>query len=205
MNDMADEKKTPDSPVPAEAAKAKPAPAPAQKAAGAAKKGGNNISRRDFLRYGLFGTAILFLAQIAGSFGYYFWPRKVGAFGGEITIGHFSDFPPGSVTKVDAGKFYLVHHPNDGLLAIHWQCTHLGCMVPWKPNSHTHLDPPGCFCCNCHGSEFSFTGDFIGGPAPRSLDLFPVTIDEAGNVVVDTGTVIERDRYEPSQATPVPS
>lgn len=184
-------------------------PAAQKKGAGGAQKPvaakGKNISRRDFLRLGLFGTAILFLAQIAGTFGTYFWPRKVGAFGGEITIGHYSDFPPGSVTKVDAGKFYLVHHPRDGLLAIHWQCTHLGCMVPWKPNAHTHLDPPGCFCCNCHGSEFSFTGDFLGGPAPRPLDLFPVTIDDNGNVTVDTGTVIERDRYEPSQATPIPS
>ncbi|HEX6988586.1 MAG TPA: Rieske 2Fe-2S domain-containing protein [Bacillota bacterium] len=169
------------------------------KAAAADKGQGEGVSRRDVLRLGLFGTAVLFLAQIGGTFASFFWPRKVGAFGGKINIGHYSQYPPGSVTRVDAGKFYLVHY-TDGLLAIYWRCTHLGCTVPWDPN---HND--GCFCCNCHGSQFAPNGDFIAGPAPRPLDLFPVEIDADGNVIVDTGTVIQREDYSPDQATPVPS
>ena len=182
-------------------------PAPGEGGAGsaraaAAKDGGNGVSRRDFLRLGLFGTAVLFLGQIAGSFATFFWPRKVGAFGGKINIGHYSKYPPGSVTKVDAGKFYLVHY-KDGLLAVHWRCTHLGCTVPWKPDHHPEVG--GCFCCNCHGSEFAPNGDYLGGPAPRPLDLFPVEIDANGNVIVDTGRLIQRQSYSPDQATPVPS
>lgn len=171
--------------------------AEASKPAAAAE--GEGVSRRDVLRLGLFGSALLFLAQIGGTFATYFWPRKVDAFGGKINIGHYSKYPPGSVTRVDAGKFYLVHH-TDGLLAIYWRCTHLGCTVPWQPNLEG-----GIFACNCHGSKFAATGEFISGPAPRSLDLFPVEIDADGNVIVDTGTIIQRQGYSPDQATPVPS
>lgn len=163
---------------------------------------GAGVTRRDFLRLGLFGTAILFLAQIGGTFATFFWPRKVGAFGGKINLGHFSRYPLDSVTKVEAGKFYLVHH-KDGLLAVHWTCTHLGCIVPWKPEAHPEVG--GCFCCNCHASEFAPTGEYLGGPAPRPLDLFPVEIADNGDVIVDTGTLVQRQKYLPEQATPIPS
>lgn len=169
-------------------------------------KGGGRaqgMDRRDFLRFGLFGTALLFLAQIGGTFLTFFWPRKVGAFGGKINVGHFSKFPPGSVTKVEAGKFYLVHLPEDGLIAVYWRCTHLGCTVPWKPEARP--DAGGCFCCNCHGSQFAPSGEYLAGPAPRPLDYMPVEIDDRGNVWVDTGRIIQRTRYEKSQATPVPT
>lgn len=186
-----------DKPAP-RAAAAKPAPTAAA-AAGKGEGEGDGVSRRDVLRLGLFGSALLFLGQIGGTFATYFWPRKVGAFGGKINIGHYSRYPLGSVTRVDAGKFYLVHH-TDGLLAVYWRCTHLGCTVPWVPELNE-----GTFACNCHGSQFAANGDFISGPAPRPLDLFPVEIDADGNVIVDTGTVIQREGYSPDQATPVPS
>lgn len=158
-----------------------------------------SYTRRDFLRLGIWGGALLFLGQISLFFLDFFWPRRLGAFGSRINIGPVEKFPLGTVTAVDAGKFYLVH-VNDGLLAVYWTCTHLGCTVPWQPDKHP--EHGGCFCCGCHGSEFAVTGDYLGGPAPRPLDLFPVEVVD-GEIWVDTGTIIERERYHPSQATPV--
>jgi hypothetical protein len=40
----------------------------------------------------------------------------------------------------------------------------------------------------------------MGGPAPRPLDLFPITIVD-GEVIVDTGHPILREKFEPSQET----
>lgn len=189
----------------------KPAPAAKPAAAAGAKQaakggdsGGDGISRRDFLRIGLFGTSILFLGQIAGGFLTYFWPRKAGAFGGKVDLGHHSNYPRGTVTKVEAARLYVVHH-RDGMMALSYTCTHLGCTVPWNPNSHQHLDPPGCFCCPCHGSEFTFFGEVVGGPAPRPLDMYPLEIDANGHVIVDTGNKIERTQFSPDQLTAVPS
>ena len=106
----------------------------------------------------------------------------------------------GTVTKVDAGKFYLVH-VEQGMIALYWRCTHLGCTVPWKPEERP--DAGGCFCCPCHGSQFNKVGEKIGGPAPRPMDYFPIEIDAAGNVWVDTGRVQQRTAFSPDQLTPV--
>lgn len=185
----------------AKAAPKKKAAVPASKAEKPVEPAASTqaYTRRDFLRLGIWGGALLFLGQVSLFFLDFFWPRRLGAFGSRINIGPVEKFPLGTVTAVDAGKFYLVH-VNDGLLAVYWTCTHLGCTVPWRPDKHP--EHGGCFCCGCHGSEFSVTGDYLGGPAPRPLDLFPVEVVD-GEIWVDTGTVIERERYHPDQATPV--
>ena len=69
------------------------------------------------------------------------------------------------------------------LLALYHKCVHLGCRVPWCQSSQW-------FECPCHGSKYNKWGEWVGGPAPRGLDRFPASVDGAGNVIVDTGTVI---------------
>tara|TARA_B100000886_G_scaffold214458_1_gene148679 strand:- start:3587 stop:4159 length:573 start_codon:yes stop_codon:yes gene_type:complete len=58
--------------------------------------------------------------------------------------------------------------------ALNAVCTHLGCVVPWNPSENK-------FMCPCHGSQYNEQGKVIRGPAPRSLAL--------ANVVVDQDTV----------------
>jgi cytochrome b6-f complex iron-sulfur subunit len=56
---------------------------------------------------------------------------------------------------------------------------HLGCKVPWCKSSQW-------FECPCHGSQYNRVGEKKGGPAPRGLDRFAVTVD-GGFVTVDSG------------------
>ena len=69
---------------------------------------------------------------------------------------------------------------------LYQRCPHLGC----KPN----------FClknfwfeCPCHGSRYDRLGiKALGpqyGPAPRSMDRFAVTVDDAGVLTVDTSKI----------------
>jgi cytochrome b6-f complex iron-sulfur subunit len=44
------------------------------------------------------------------------------------------------------------------------------------------------FKCPCHGSHYNVDGEFLDGPAPRSLDRFALSI-QGDNVMVDTGTL----------------
>jgi cytochrome b6-f complex iron-sulfur subunit len=78
-----------------------------------------------------------------------------------------------------------------GLLALSCKCTHLGCTVPW-------VEKEKKFLCPCHASAFDITGNVISAPAPRALDIFPVSI-ENNSVKVDTGKRIKRSGFEPKQ------
>jgi cytochrome b6-f complex iron-sulfur subunit len=151
-----------------------------------------NISRRDFtkLALGAIGAA---LALETGAIGLsYAAPRVAeGAFGSTITCGNVEDFPNGSVTPFNEGRFYLVRLQDGGFLALYRKCTHLGCAVPWDQTKNA-------FVCPCHASEFDNAGDVLNAPAPRPLDRFAVLI-ENGEVKVDTSTPLQRDKFEQSQ------
>jgi len=109
-----------------------------------------------------------------------------------FSVGRVEDFPPGSVTPFNEGRFYLVRLADGGFLALYRKCTHLGCAVPWDPAQ-------GKFVCPCHASAFEMDGDLLNPPAPRPLDRFPVTI-ENGEIKVDTGQAIQRDHTGPNDA-----
>ena len=108
-----------------------------------------------------------------------------------ITTGPVDQFKPGSVTAFPVGKFYLARLEDGGFLALSRECTHLGCTVPWVPEENR-------FVCPCHASVFDIRGDVINPPAPRALDLYPVTIEN--NVVkVDVSEPVERKRFRSEQ------
>ncbi len=158
-------------------------------------------TRRDVLKWGLFGSLLVMLG--AGTWGFldFYYPRKVGAFGGKINVqGTLADYPVNSVTKIQEGKFYISHVP-DGLLALYWKCKHLGCTVPWKPDE-VFQGTVGVFHCPCHGSIYLPTGQNVAGPAPAPLDLFAIDLS-GGKIVVDTGKITTRVQYDPSQAIKV--
>ena len=138
------------------------------------------------------GSLGLLIAQGAAALLRFLRPVKSGGFGGEIFAGRLEEFPVGSVNRVFAGRFYIARS-EAGLLALYQKCTHLGCAVPW-------VEAEGQFHCPCHGSLFNTAGEVTGGPAPRPLDIFPITVRD-GEVWVDIGKPIERDRFDPAQVT----
>jgi cytochrome b6-f complex iron-sulfur subunit len=152
------------------------------------------INRGDFLNI-LWVTAGAFALTESLLVGLRFLlPRPTqGEFGGQFNIGPYDQYPPGSVTPVEAGRFYLVRLPDGGFLAVYRRCTHLGCAVPYDPAS-------GQFICPCHGSAFTMDGDVLNPPAPRPLDIFPLEISAEGEIIVDTSTNIERDQIDAGQA-----
>ncbi len=158
-------------------------------------------TRRDFLKWGLFGSLLLMLGGFGQAFLMFFYPKKLSPFGSKIAVpGTVADYPLGSVTVVREGKFYLSHVP-DGLLALYWKCKHLGCTVPWKPNEEFGGES-GVFHCPCHGSIYLRTGQNVAGPAPKPLDLMEIEI-AGGKITVNTKKITQRVRYEPTQPVKV--
>ncbi len=108
-----------------------------------------------------------------------------------ITAGAVERFNPNSVTAFVRGKFYLARLEDGGFLALSRTCTHLGCSVPW-------VEKEMKFACPCHGSAFDITGKVIEAPAPRALDIYPITIENK-IIKVDTRKPIKRSSFRLEQ------
>lgn len=150
------------------------------------------VTRRSFLTMAWAAIGGLAAVEVGGVLLAYLQPRLAeGEFGGSVIAGAVDDFPPGSVTHIVNGRFYVTRFADGGFLALYQRCTHLGCAVPWDQAA-------GKFICPCHNSEFEDNGKVINPPAPRPLDLFALTIEDS-QVLVDTGNPVARDTFSASQ------
>ena len=157
------------------------------------KKEKDKIDRRQFLGIAWLASILAVTGESLAALFKFIQPRNDGGFGGMVKAGTVEEFPLGSITLIQEGRFYL-HRLEDGsFLALWSRCTHLGCSVPWEETEDQ-------FHCPCHGSLFSKVGEVEGGPAPRPMDTFPVTI-ENGEVIVNTEEAFERKAFDPSQTT----
>lgn len=166
------------------------------------------VARRQFLNraiiaiFGLnitaFGLAVV--AQL--------WPGASEGFGSKIKVGSLADvraeiqanngflykpegrmwvteFPAGALEKAEIIYGATPAWPGiqAGFKAIFQKCPHLGCRVPDCGSSQF-------FECPCHGSYYNQVGEKRGGPAPRGMDFFAMSV--AGGVLeVDTGQIID--------------
>jgi cytochrome b6-f complex iron-sulfur subunit len=55
------------------------------------------------------------------------------------------------------------------LHALSLVCTHLGCLVEWRPDERR-------LTCPCHRAAFGLEGDVLEGPPPRPLPTFNVSL-----------------------------
>ena len=96
------------------------------------------VSRRTVLQGSAWLGIGAMLAATGGVIVDFLWSRDVQGFGGIVAAGNVSKYPPGSKTKIIAGKFWLVHltpeQGGPGFLALWQKCPHLGCTVPWEPD-----------------------------------------------------------------------
>lgn len=180
---------------------------------------GPAMSRRTALRVAFWaGLGVLFVSGIASVINT-LWSRSASRLTGSYVVGNLADLLPGSKIPVTIqtprrgdplnplqAEVYLARlderqaarNPGaqEGMVYAFWRkCPHLGCTVPWV-DAFSFQDPrsgatyPGWFRCPCHGSTYSDAGVRVFGPAPRSLDMFPVTIERDGTIVVDVSQVM---------------
>ena len=154
---------------------------------------GDKPTRRGVLHWLWWGLGLAAVAELGWITASFLRPRPRPAdeTSRVVVAGSVEDFAPGSVTPFAAGRFYLVRLEDGGFLAVHRECTHLGCTVPWRAES-------GRFECPCHASAFDITGEVLSPPAPRPLDLHPVRI-ENGLVKVEAGRRVRRSSFAGSQ------
>jgi cytochrome b6-f complex iron-sulfur subunit len=166
------------------------------------------VTRRQVLNRGIITGFALALSGFGAAMLAMLWPSLSGGFGSKIRAGKLDEILKEIEDKKEpfylaAGRFYINPYPisdvpkakqvqaysavmegyEKGVVALYQKCVHLGCRVPW-------CKPSQWFECPCHGSQYNRVGEKKGGPAPRGLDRFPVTVD-GGIVVVDTKTIVQ--------------
>jgi cytochrome b6-f complex iron-sulfur subunit len=175
------------------------------------------LSRRRFLRRSMLGIWGLSATAAVGGSLYMMYPNLAGQFGSDLKVGVKSAFPAAKpsdykigqagIFYVQAAKTYVSHlaagttfllsgssltdqltaesfvKDSDGSywVALYQKCVHLGCTVPFR-------DDCVSFKCPCHGSHYNADGEFLDGPAPRSLDRFAMSFS-GSDVIVSTGTL----------------
>ena len=137
-------------------------------------------------------------AFAAAGFVAFLWPTATGGFGQVVNVGKLDDIKEGA--RGNSGFFYapsartwFTEYPGRcaarrqrpsttsrpsrmrayGVVALYQKCPHLGCRVPDCATSRW-------FECPCHGSQYNQVGEKKGGPAPRGMDRFIISVDGAG-------------------------
>ncbi len=181
------------------------------------------VTRRKFFNRAIGAVFGLFMLQFTLASLAFIWPKLKGGFGTPIKAGSFEAL---KAESLQAGKVFPVFVPSAqswvvpfnleelegssfeetpfviaggesdgiGLMALWQRCVHLGCRVPSCESSQG-------FECPCHGSKYNRHGEYEDGPAPRNLDRFAVSVDDAGQLVIDTGTVVQSARSKNKTAS----
>lgn len=157
---------------------------------------GNTSGRRSFLKriWGLLGIVIG--AEVLWISSGFLKPGKAKDSSLQhkrILAGNVDDFRPGDVFPFRNGQFYLVRLENGGFLALSLKCSHLGCSILWDASKNQ-------FQCPCHASSFDGYGNVVNPPAPRALDMYPISIEQ-GKVWVNTASPVQRKSFDPTQIT----
>lgn len=146
-----------------------------------------SMGRRQFMNFLTFGavtgTALGALYPVVQ----YFIPPSSGGGGTGVTA------KDALGNDVKASQFLASHNPGDRALVqglkgdptylvvtedktladygLNAVCTHLGCVVPWNAGENK-------FICPCHGSQYNAEGKVVRGPAPLSLALTHVNVQD---------------------------
>ncbi len=190
------------------------------------------LSRRRFLRRSMLAVwGISTTASVAGAL-YMLYPNLAGQFGSALTIGQKSAFPVAKPSDFKIGEAGVFYHPeaktyvshlakdtqfslqgkdlqdqlaseffvkdSDGSLwvALYQRCVHLGCTVPFRNDCVS-------FKCPCHGSHYNVDGEWLDGPAPRSLDRFVISFS-GEDVIVDTSVVHDKTPHPDASTRIIP-
>ncbi len=166
------------------------------------------VTRRMFFNRGIIAMFGLGLSGFGAACIGFLWPSGVSGFGSKINAGLISDLKAeiaannGFLYKAE-GRLWLTEYPagaiekarvtysapelagmNAGIVGLYQKCPHLGCRVPECVTSQW-------FECPCHGSQYNRVGEKRGGPAPRGMDRFAMSVTDKGELIVDTGTIVQ--------------
>ena len=143
------------------------------------------VSRRSLLAW-LSGAGVVG-SLMAGIFSTFVFLKPRATYGepSRFRIGRPEDFPPGARIAIDTKRVCIVRE-GAKVAAISTTCTHLGGIVAPSETG---------FLCPCHGSHFDVDGNVTGGPAPKALSWYQISLTPNGELEVDKDNEIQTGTY----------
>lgn len=138
--------------------------------------------RREFLDY-LLGTSIV--ATLAAIFypivKFMIPPQVVESAENSVIAGSVNEIAAntGKIFKFGTKPGILVRTPAGELKAFSAVCTHLDCIVQYRPDTKQ-------IWCACHNGQYNMSGQNVGGPPPRPLEEYVVNT-RGDEIVVSKG------------------
>lgn len=129
--------------------------------------------RRNFLNWFLGTTAGAFLVSVTYPLSRYLIPPEVTeSTASTVTL----SIKPNDV-KANSGQIFrfgsqpaiLIRTPNDELKAFTAVCTHLACIVQYRPDISQ-------IWCACHNGHFDLSGKNVEGPPPKPLEEYTINV-----------------------------
>jgi len=144
-----------------------------------APAGGGSVTRRRLINFVGWGSFASFFGGLTlGSLRFLF-PRVLYEPSSRFLAGKPEDYAVGDVsTRMQKEQRVWMIRNAEGIYALISICTHLGCTPIWTPSEQRIK-------CPCHGSNFLIDGQNVAGPAPVPLFRAAISLDLAGNIVVD--------------------
>ena len=144
-----------------------------------ASAGEENVTRRRLLSFVGWSSFASFFGGITLASVRFLFPRILYEPLQEFVAGKPEDYQVGEVsTRMLKEQRVWVVRNEQGIYTLIAICTHLGCTPIWHPTEDRIK-------CPCHGSNFLRDGQNVAGPAPVPLNRAAISLDLAGNIVVD--------------------
>lgn len=98
-------------------------------------------------------------------------PEIIEATQTSVVAGRVGELPPnsGKIFKFGNKPGLLVRTPTGEYKAFSAVCTHLDCIVQYRPDMRL-------IWCACHNGQYNLSGKNIAGPPPRPLEEYKVNI-----------------------------
>ncbi len=138
-----------------------------------------SVTRRRFLSFVGWGSFASFFGGVTLASLRFFFPKVLYEPSLQFFAGKPEDYQPGEVsTRMKKEQRVWMIRNDKGMYALISICTHLGCTPIWHATESRIK-------CPCHGSNFLADGQNVAGPAPTPLFRAAISLDLAGNIVVD--------------------
>lgn len=126
----------------------------------------DSLGRRRFLGWFVGGSAFAWVSSVLYPILRFLMPPPEGeASVSTVKVAALQEFPPnsGKIFKFGQKPALLVRKADGTFVAFLAKCTHLDCIVQYRPDKER-------IWCACHNGFYDLNGTNIAGPPPRPLD-----------------------------------